>query len=115
MNNIKVDYKKNWGNDGTCYTQTITIDKDFKELYNNYLLELKIKIDKNYIENKSYSDYDLKIKSLNYLENGINYTNLIHLNTLLNLINVINDNDLFINKIDFKRILWRNSIIKVEV
>lgn len=50
-----------------------------------------------------------------YLENGINYTNLMHLNILLNLINVINDNDLFMNKINFKRILYRNSIIKVRV
>ena len=107
---MKIDYKKNFGNDGTVYRQTIKIDKWLKEYYNNYLLKLKIKTDENYFKNHSYSEKDLKIKSIEYLENGINYTNLIQLDVFLQVINELNNNGYNFN---FKRLLWRNTIIIV--
>lgn len=107
---MKIDYKKHFGNDGTVYTQTIKIDEWLKEYYNNYLLKLKIKTDENFFKNHSYSEKDLKIKSIEYLEKGINYTNLIQLDIFLQVINELNKNGYNFN---FKRLLWRNTIIIV--
>lgn len=107
---MKIDYKKHFGNDSTVYTQTIKINKWLKEYYNNYLLKLKIKTDENFFKNHSYSENDLKIKSIEYLENGINYTNLIQLDIFLQVINELNKNGYNFN---FKRLLWRNTIIIV--
>ena len=105
-----IDYKKHYGNDGTVYNQTIKIDKWLKEYHNNYLLKLKIETDNNFIKNHSYNDKDLIIKSIEYLENGINYTNLIQLDIFLQVIDELNHNGYNFN---FKRILWRNTIIKI--
>jgi hypothetical protein len=107
---MKINYFKKWGNDGTCYTQMIKIDKWLKEYYNNYLMNLKYEIDKKYFETHCYSDNDLKIKSIDYLDNGINFTNLIHLNVFLQVINELNKKGY---NLDFNRILWRNTIIEV--
>lgn len=105
-----IDYKKHYGNDGTVYTQTIKIDKWLKEYYNNYLLKLKTEVDNNFIKTRLYSDKDLTIKSIEYLENGINCTNLIQLDIFLQVIDELNNNGY---NFDFKRILWRNTIINV--
>ena len=110
MKKVKVDYKRH-SKDGTIYDQTITIDKNFMELYNNFLLDKKIKIDNNFFKKHIYSEEDLKIKSINYLEKGSNFTNLIQLRLLLEFI--INYNKNNNNKIDFKRIKTRNTIVKV--
>lgn len=107
---MKIDYKKHFGNNGTVYNQTIKIDKWLKEYYNSYLLKLKTKIDENYLKNHSYSENDLKIKSVEYLENGTNYTNLIQLDVFLQVINELNNNSY---NFDFRRLLWRNTIIIV--
>lgn len=108
---LKVNYQQNWGESGTHYTQTITIDKDLTQRYNNYLSMLKAKIEGEFLEKHTYSEHDLKIKNLDYLQGGINYTNLVHLEVLLDLLNIINKEE---KKIDFKRILWRNTIIISE-
>lgn len=105
-----IDYKKHFGNDGTCYTQNIKIDNWLKEYYNNYLMNLKIKTDENYFKNRSYSEKDLKIKSIEYLENGMNYTNLLNLDIFLQVIDELNKKGYNFN---FKRILWRNTTIEV--
>lgn len=105
-----IDYKKHFGNDGTCYTQNIKIDNWLKEYYNNYLMNLKTKTDENYLKNQSYSEKDLKIKSIEYLEKGINYTNLLNLDIFLQVIDELNRKGYNFN---FKRILWRNTTIEV--
>lgn len=107
---MKINYQKHFGNDGTCYTQNIKIDNWLKEYYNNYLMELKAQADKNYFKNHCYTENDLKIKSIDYLEKGINYTNLIHLSVFLQVINELNKKGYNFN---FKRILWRNTTIEV--
>lgn len=110
MNNITVNYQKHFGNDGTCYTQNIKINDWLKEYYNNYLMKLKEQVEENYIKNHYYTEQDLKIKSINYLEKGVNYTNLIHLSVFLQVINELNKKGYGFS---FKRILWRNTTIEV--
>lgn len=107
---MKINYQKHFGNDGTCYTQNIKIDNWLKEYYNNYLMKLKEQVKENYIKNHYYTENDLKIKSIDYLEKGINYTNLIHLDVFLQVINELNKKGYNFN---FKRILWRNTTIEV--
>lgn len=111
MKIISVNYQKRWGNSGTCYSQTIKIDNDLAKKYNSYLNKLKEDVEKRFKESHVYSDYDLKIKSIDYLFRGVNYTNLIHLGVFLELINELNKQG---KKIDFKRVLWRNTIIEVD-
>ena len=111
MKIISINYQKHWGSSGTCYSQTIKIDNDLAQRYNNYLDMLKAKIECNFKNTHTYSDYDLKIKNLPFLEKGVNYTNLIHLGVFLELINLLNKDE---KKIDFKRVLWRNTIIEVD-
>ena len=107
---MKVNYLKHIGNNGTIYNQTIKIDKWIMEYYNNYLNNLKIDIGKQFLEKHCYSENDLKIKSLDYLKKGINLTNLIHLDVFLQVINDLNKQGY---NFDFKRILYRNTIIEV--
>ena len=105
-----INYQKHFGNNGTCYTQHIKIDNWLKEYYNNYLMNLKQQADKNYIKNRVYSESDLNIKSIQYLEKGINYTNLLNLDIFFQVIYELNEKGYNFN---FKRILWRNTTIEV--
>lgn len=102
---MKINYLKNWGKDGTVYDQTVTIDKTLMEQFNNYILDLKTNIDLKFTLKHTYSENDLKIKSVDYLTTGFNYTNLI----VLNLFIVFCQK----NNIDITRLLYRNTIIKV--
>lgn len=73
MENLKVNYRKNWGNDGTVYTQTIKTTKEIAKKFNEYIKELKEETAKKSI----LHDEDMKI--LYYLEelkDGMNYTGL---------------------------------------
>lgn len=107
-----INYLQRWGTDGAHYTQTIKIDKVVAEKFNNYLLKLKSEIDNNFFKNHYYSENDLKIKSLDYLWDGVNFTNLIHLELFINF---------YLKEIyqppkkdkNFERILHRNTIIEV--
>lgn len=110
MTDIIINYQKHFGNDGTCYTQNIKIDNWLKEYYNNYLMKLKAQADENYFKNHCYTENDLKIKLIDYLEKGVNYTNLIHLDVFLQVVNELNKKGYNFN---FKRILWRNTTIEV--
>ena len=105
MNKIVIDYKKHYGNDGTVYDQTVTIDKNTMEEYNHFINDLKTEIDLNFMKTHTYSENDLKIKSIDFLEKGVNFTNLIHLNLFI----------VFCQKTkrDITRLLYRNTIIKV--
>lgn len=106
---MKVDYKKRWGENGTCYSQFITIDSWIMAEYNNYLNKLKKEIENNFKLKKTYSEKDLNIKSIDFLKKGINFTNLIHLDIFLMLLNELNKKGYNFN---FKRVLYRNTIIK---
>lgn len=103
---MKVNYFKKWGNDGTCYTQTITINKDIMFKFNNY-----VKKEKNKLNNKKiYSNDEMRILYyLETLESGINYTTLTTLRQFIYFYSI------YISKKDknFKRILYRNTIINV--
>lgn len=111
---IIVNYCKRWNPEtGTCYTQTIKIDNTTKMMFNHYLTNAKKQAEKNFIKNKHcYSENDLKIKSLNYLSSGVNYTNLIHLQLFI---------EFYLKALytppkkdrDYERILWRNTILEV--
>ena len=109
----KVDYKKYWDNDGYVYNQTITINKNMMERFNYYIMEKKLEIDKKYLKTRHFSEKDLKIKSINYLDKGINYCNLIQLELFLNYyFNKVYDphlDDKF-----YKRLKYRNTIIYVK-
>ena len=109
MKNLTINYKKEWGNDGTVYTQTITISKEIAKKFNKYIEGIKKEISKKFV----YSNQDMKI--LYYLENleeGKNFTTLTELNYFKGF---------YIKNIyippkkdkDIERILWRNTIIKV--
>lgn len=106
---MKVNYKKEWGYDGTVYTQTITIDKKYIDDFN-----FMVQREKETINNKMIlSSADMKI--LYYLEElkeGKNYTSLTTLDYFIQYykkyIYVPPKKDK-----DFERILWRNTIINV--
>lgn len=107
---MKISYNKRFGKDGTCYSQTIKIDKTIMEKYNNLLMNKKMEIDNNFFKTRTYSENDLKIKSLDYLCVGVNYTNLKHLDLFIELICLLNDKGY---DLDIKRIMYRNTIIEV--
>lgn len=107
---MKINYKKRYDHDGTVYNQTIKIDKWLKEYYNNYLLKLKTDVDNRYSTTHAYSTSDLTIKGIEYLKNDINYTKLTQLDVLLQVIDELNRKGY---NFDFKRILWRNTVIEV--
>lgn len=106
---MKINYQKKWGNDGTCYTQTIKIDKDMAEKFNKYVVEIKDSVVKKFI----YNNADMKIMC--YLEpllEGVNYT---HLTTLEHFHTFYLKNYIHGAKRDknFERILHRNTIIEI--
>lgn len=105
-----INYLKKWGNDGTCYTQTIKIDGWIMLAYNRFLQNKKREIERRTKKTHIYHDTDLKILNLDELEKGTNYTNLIHLDVFLQMINELNKRGYFF---DHKRILWRNTIVEV--
>lgn len=73
---IKVNYLKEWGNDGTVYTQTITIDKKTATEFNKFIKEVKKEIAKKFI----YDSADMKVLSyVNELKEGKNFTHLTEL------------------------------------
>lgn len=82
------------------------------QLFNKYLEEKKEEVGKRFYKNHCYSDWDLKLKSLDYLSEGINYTNLIHLQLFT---------EFYLKKLyiapkkdkNFERVLYRNTILQV--
>lgn len=106
---MKVNYFKEWGEDGTVYNQTITIEKEHIEKFNEF-----IRAEKQEVENKKVitSDELKTLMYLNELTEGKNYTTLTTLRNFiyyyrLHIYNPYKDEK------DLKRILNRNTIIKV--
>lgn len=111
MKNLKVNYRKNWGNDGTVYTQTIKITKEIAKKFNEYIKELKEETAKNFI----LHDKDMEI--LYYLEELKDGTNYIGLTTL-DYFKTFYIKNIYVSKtpkrdLNFERILKRNTIIEV--
>lgn len=111
---MKVDYKRNFGKNGTVYDQTITISFDIANQFNKYVDDLKNEIIKK-IEIKHYwSNEDNKI--LDYLEkidiNNYTFTNLTTINYFkkwyFNNIYQAPKRDTF-----YERLKYRNTIFKV--
>ena len=111
MKNLTINYRKEWGNDGTVYDQTITTNIKITKQFNKYVDELKKEASKKFI----YNNTDMKI--LYYLEPlriGKNYTNL----TTLDYFKTFYVQKIYIKNApkrdkDIERILYRNTIIKV--
>ena len=106
---MKVNYFKEWGNDGTVYTQTITIEKEYIKKFNELARAQKEEIKKKHI----ISGEEMKILSyLEELQEGKNYTT----STTLSYFMWFYRKYIYIppkKDKDFERILWRNTIINV--
>lgn len=84
---MKVSYRKNFDKNGTCYNQTITIDKVTGVKFNNYVETLwkqdKEKLNKTHVQDNEMAQRDMYLKRLTL---GVNYTYLTTLNYFLNFI-----------------------------
>lgn len=111
MDKIIINYRKEWGNDGTVYDQTIKLNKKILKNFNDYVKKRRENIINNF--KHSYSNEEMKI--LYYTEelkeNQKNYCTLTMLQLFI---------DFYLKTIytppkkdlTFERILWRNTIIK---
>lgn len=100
---MKINYLKEYGNDGIVYSQTITIDKNIMGRFNEYITRIK-----DIRKSQGYSTIYIET-----LKEGINYVSLITLDYFMNFyIKYIYEPP----KKDktFERILWRNTIINVK-
>ena len=108
-----VNYLQSWGPSGTHYTQQIKIDVNTMKLFNKYIEMLKKEVEKDFLQNRVYTDENLNIKYLEPLKIGVNYTNLIHLRYFQSfyLHNIYTPPKKDKN---YERILYRNTIIIVK-
>lgn len=100
----KVNYQKNWNQDGTCYDQCIAAsmtEAEFK-LYNNTIAARKKAI--NAKSSKTSEEVNFMCFA-RFLVKGKNHTTLTQRNLFTTLFNLQND----------KRILDRNTLIIVEI
>lgn len=106
---MKVNYLKEWGEDGTVYSQTITIEKKYIEKFNELVRAKREEISKKFI----ISGEEMKILSyLQELQEGKNYTYLTTLDFFMKF---------YLKYIyeppkkdkNYERILHRNTIINV--
>jgi hypothetical protein len=108
MNKIKVDYKKHWGKDGTCYSQTITLKKDFLKYINKQIdnyFNSSVEVREIIADNSGISTYyDCYLDKIN-VEEKYNYLTLTQL--------LFIEYYLDINNYDTRRVKYRNTIIKV--
>lgn len=111
---MKVSYRKSFDKKGTCYNQTITIDKETGVKFNNYVETIlendKEKLNKTNIWNEEELQRGMFLKQLTL---GVNYTNLITLDCFMKFyLHEIYEppkKDKF-----FERIKNRNTIIIVK-
>lgn len=111
---IVVNYQKEWGNDGTTYTQTIKISFDIAFNFNKYVDHLKEKTEKEAEKTHNYTSEQLKI--LDYLLH-INFYN----KTFINLTTLEYFKKFYLQYVytppkkdkNYERILQRNTIIEV--
>lgn len=110
MKNLTINYQKEFGNDGTVYTQTIRTSKEIIRKFNAYIEELRESVQNKFI----LSEEDMKILyNLDLLLNDVNYINL----TTLNYFKIFYIKEIYKpckRDLDFERILLRNTIIKAK-
>lgn len=109
----KINYFKNWDQNGTCYNQNIKISYDLAVKFNKYVDEVIKEVNEDIKKNHLINSYQTDV--IYYLDkiklDGITYS---HLNTLHQFIYfykryIMKDqNDPF-----FKRILNRNTTFSV--
>lgn len=108
MKNFTINYNKYYWNDWTVYNQLITIDKEMKNKYNEYLKLEYDRIDWYKKENRSINNSDMDILSFtSELNNWINYlklTWLYHLSLVLHKLGYYSK----------RNILDRNTIVCVK-
>lgn len=103
-----IDYKKHWGKDGTVYNQTVKIDAELMQKFND---DLQLKYDRiNWAKSngKTLNDTDAKIAMYtDKLQKGVNFlhlTGLYYFNLLCFTLDLDKKTRLFFN---------RNTIIDV--
>ena len=105
---VKVGYRKNWGSDGTCYTQTITLTKDFAKYINKQIKYYHNASDetKNIIcDSVGFSKYyDYYLDEID-TKKSINYLFLTQLSFIYYYLSI--------NNYDISRIKKRNTILKI--
>lgn len=107
MKKIKVNYRQNWGKDGTHYTQTITLDKSFIKYVNKnikYYFNATPEVRETIANSVGFSTYyDCYLEELDLKEtyNFLTHTQLMFIYYYLE-----------VNNYDTRRILDRNTIIK---
>lgn len=94
---MKINYQKRWGNNGTCYRQTIKLNAEEKEILNE-----AIKKELKELENlESYSSQQIRTKMyMKELQPGVNYITLTTVELILSLF-CWNE----------KRLKYRNTIV----
>lgn len=82
--NIIINYCQAWNPEtGTHYTQQIKIDINTMVAFNNYIREKQKEIERAFKKRHTYTNEDMKIKSITPLKTGVNYTNLIYLDMFI--------------------------------
>ena len=108
MKNFTINYNKYYWNDWTVYNQLITIDKEMKNKYNEYLKLEYDRIDLYKKENRSINNSDMDILCFtNELNDWINYlklTWLYHLSLVLHKLGYYSK----------RKILDRNTMVYVK-
>lgn len=105
---IIVDYKKHWGESGTCYSQTIQVNKKFikyvnKEIKNYWKSDENIK--SVYQKSVGFSSYyDCYLKEINIKEKIV-FLNLTQLQFIYFYLSL--------NNYDVSRIKYRNTLLKI--
>lgn len=107
---IKVNYLQNWNEDGTHYDQTITLKKDFIKYIN--------KLIKHY-HNSTYENKCITADSIGFSTYYDCYLKEIDLTKNYYFMNITQLKFIYyylsINNYDVKRILCRNTLLKMEV
>ena len=108
MKIITINYQKNFDKNWYVYHQTIKIDKELKQKYNNRIKYLKNKINKKIKNDKTFTYDEWKILSYTFnLKNWVNYmlwTGLLEFWKLVSKLWINND----------RLKLFRNTIIIVK-
>lgn len=97
---MKINYIRRWGDSGTCYRQTIKLNKEESKMLNE-----AIKKELEELENlDSYTSRQMRTKTyMKELKQGLNYITLITVELMLSLFGY-----------NEKRLKYRNTIVICE-
>lgn len=104
---FKVSYQKEFGNNGTVFTQKIKVNRDVVDRFNKYVNQVKNKINDKYKKEHSIDYQHLKILTyLDELYKDYNYLSLTQLHFFMYFMSYYEHKDI-------KRIKDRNTIIEI--